>query len=465
MGTTFCYFFYHFSTSVFRPNLRQILRVKTILIFGAGKSASVLIQYLLQQSESRTLHIIVADANRDLVLLKTKNHPNSTALGLNIEDDQKRQELIQKADVVISMMPAVLHLMIAKDCLTYKKNLLTASYVDKDMETMKEAVKDAGLSFLCEMGLDPGIDHMSAMKVIHHLKSQNANIISFKSHCGGLVAPVSDNNPWHYKISWNPRNVVNAGKAGAIYKEAGLTKSLDYKNLFDANNIVNVEGQDYSFYYNRDSLSYIPKYNLEGTETFMRTTLRFPDFMKGWKHVVDLQLTSENFAYQTNGMSMRNFYATHLQNHFPQLSQDDLKNLDDGLFLHLMDYLGWNDDSTIINQGNCSSADIMQFALEHYLKLLPGDKDRVVMLHEFEYVLNDKKYYTSSSLVVDGEDDIMTAMAKTVGMPLAVGALLLLDEIITVKGVHIPILPEIYEPVLDKLQKIGIEFKEETKSL
>lgn len=434
---------------------------KNILLFGAGKSATVLIDYLINEASSEQWTITIADANRDLIEQKTKNHPLTKSVSLDITDNEIRQSLIEKSDIVISMMPPALHILIAKDCIKYSKSLLTASYADDQIMSLNEEVASKGLIFLCEMGLDPGIDHMSAMQIIDEIKSFGGKITSFKSHCGGLVAPESDDNPWRYKISWNPRNVVLAGKAGAIFKEDGEIKEENYKTLFNSDRDVVLENEGnlrFSFYPNRNSLSYIPLYKLHETETFVRTTLRYPEFMQGWKHVINLNLTDETPSYDSNGKSLKDFYHQILQRNAPALMTDNSNETIN--FINQLEFLGLNDAETIINKGFCSNADVLQFSLEKKLVLHPGDKDMIVMLHEFEYVLNEEKHAVNSSLLVKGDDHLRTAMAKTVGLPLGIAAKMILNGTINLSGIHIPIVKEIYEPVLEELTKHGVVFKE-----
>ena len=286
--------------------------MKQVLVFGAGKSATVLIEYLLNEAESQNWFITVADADLAMALSKTGDHSRGHAVSFDINNEVDRRKELAKVDIVISMLPPHLHILVAKDCILYKKNLLTASYVDEQVKMLASQVEKENILFLYEMGLDPGIDHMSAMKIIHHIQEKDGTITSFKSHCGGLVAPESDDNAWHYKISWNPRNVVNAGKAGAIFKQDGETNKLDYAALFDNDKFVEIpELGVLSFYPNRDSLSYIPLYGLNSADTFIRTTLRHPDFMYGWKNIIDLKLTDETIQYETDGMSLAAFFKEH----------------------------------------------------------------------------------------------------------------------------------------------------------
>ena len=254
--------------------------MRKVLLFGAGKSASVLIQYLLDHAKTENWFLVLVDANLEQAQKKIGDSIHGKAVSFEINDSNERAAHISDADIVISLMPPSLHFLIAKDCIRFSKNLLTASYVDAQMKSLKEDIEKNGLLFLCEMGLDPGIDHMSAKKMIDEIRASSGEIISFLSHCGGLVAPESDDNPWHYKISWNPRNVVNAGKAGAIFKLDGSIKELEYKDLFAEKRYVPIpDGEVLCWYPNRDSLSYIPVYGLENCSTFIRTTLRHPDFM------------------------------------------------------------------------------------------------------------------------------------------------------------------------------------------
>lgn len=426
---------------------------KHILLFGAGKSASVLINYFKSLILEKNWFLTVVDSNLETVIQKTNHHPNIYPVCMDIMNDEERHALITKADIVISLMPPALHFLIAKDCLQTRKHLLTASYIDASIEAMKDDIANAGLLFLCEMGLDPGIDHMSAMKLVHEIKAKNGDITSFKSHCGGLVAKESDNNPWHYKISWNPRNIVMAGKAGAIYKDNNQIIKKDYTQLFKENELVCINGLgNLAYYPNRDSLSYVEVYDLPKAATFMRTTLRYPAFCSGWKYIIDSKLTDEEKVYTTDGMSLNDFFLAHFKKHGITVSNDSLLQTQ----LH---FLGWNDNRQI-NKGICSAADVLQFALEEKLMLQPTDKDMVVMLHEIEYQLNGINYLQKSQLVINGENIIETAMAKTVGLPLGIAAKLILESQLVTTGLQIPVSENIYNFVLPELAKQGIVFQD-----
>jgi len=423
--------------------------LKTIVLIGAGKSATVLIDYLIGEAETNNWKFIIADSNREQILLKTRNSKFAEAVQLDITNEKQRGDLIQRAHVVISMMPPALHFLVAKDCVEYRKHLLTASYLDDKMKSLGEEISNRKLLFICEMGLDPGIDHMSAMKIIDGIKAAGGSVSSFKSHCGGLVAPESDDNPWHYKISWNPRNIILAGQSGAVYKEKDQLKKTAYIDLFNASNTIVFDGlNNLAFYPNRDSLSYITTYKLPGTATFIRTTLRHVDFFKGWNALVHAGLTNDTDNINVDGLTFARWSAPVLP------------------FVHagnkqMLEYLGLFDD-VLVPATAKTSADILQYLAETKLKMNPADKDMIVMLHEFEYELNGKSNSLKSCLVVIGEDSLRTAMAKTVGLPLGIAAKLILNETIKLKGLHIPTSREIYMPVLAELEKAQIKFTEIT---
>lgn len=427
-----------------------------IVLFGAGKSATVLIDFLVKTTAAEGWQLTVADHDEALVKRKLGDATHAQAAGLDIHDEAARTALVAVADVVISLMPPALHFLLAQDCLRLRKHLLTASYVDEQIRALKPAIDEAGLLFLCEMGLDPGIDHMSAMQLIHRIQQQGGRIQSFRSHCGGLVAPESDDNPWHYKISWNPRNVVLAGKQGAIFKDRGTIKEIRYQELFAASNEVSIPGLGaLAFYPNRDSLGYIPIYQLDMADTFVRTTLRYPAFCQGWNQVIALRLTDEQISYDTSGMTGEQFLHQHLAQH--QLSLPVM----DEAFQKQLEALGLLGHA-VLPDGKHTAADILQFLLETRLPLEAADKDMVVMLHEIEYVLHGATHTVNSSLVVKGQDALRTAMAKTVGLPLGIAATLLLRNQLPARGLRIPILPEIYNPVLHLLEEQGIMFEETT---
>lgn len=421
--------------------------MKKILLFGAGKSATCLIDYLISNASNEDWNVTIADANTESLEAKTSGSANIKAVPLNVENKNERVALVEDADIVISLLPPSLHIIVANDCINLNKNLLTASYIDDSIRQLDETIKEKGLFFLYEMGLDPGIDHMSAMQIIDRIRQVSGSIISFKSHTGGLISPESDDNPWHYKISWNPRNIVRAGAAGAIYKENGQIIKLTYEELFANTSEVLVKNAGkFAWYPNRDSLGYIPVYGLHEATTFIRTTLRHPDFCNNWKYIVAAGLTDDKKKINPQGLNFKHWSQ-------PIATFVTEKNRE------IFSYLGLFDEKPVPSSAT-TSADLLQYLLENKLKMQVYDKDMIVMLHELEYTNGDQHVSISSSLVVKGEDSSRTAMAKTVGLPLGIAAKLILQDKIRLTGLHIPIVPEIYEPVLRELALHGIKFDE-----
>jgi saccharopine dehydrogenase-like NADP-dependent oxidoreductase len=426
--------------------------MKQVLLFGAGKSATFAIDHLVNESQINHWKLTVIDSNLSLAQSKIGHSPNANALSIDVNNEMERKQLIAQADVVISLLPPFLHILVAKDCVLLKKNLLTASYTDAPIKALENDIKKNGLLFLYEMGLDPGIDHMSALSLIHQIKNQGGQIHTFKSHTGGLIAPESDDNPWQYKISWNPRNVVLAGNAGAVYKEKNSIIHKEYQTLFENNQTINVDGiGGLAYYPNRDSLSYIPLYDLAEAETFIRTTLRYPIFCKAWKPIVAAGLTDDKKPLETSNLSFHAWSSSIV----PLLTTENQP---------LLQFLGLFETGMVPVQAK-TSADILQYLLEQKLAMKPADKDMIVMVHELEYKKEGQEYYTNSSLIVKGENNIRTAMAKTVGLPLAIAAKLILQEKLKLTGLHIPILAEIYEPILKELKNYGIQFEEKTQKV
>ncbi len=435
---------------------------KNIVLFGAGKSATVLIDYLKKKAVEKNWTFTLADNNLELVRSKLEGHPNTRGIRIDIENETERKQLIAGADIVISMMPPFLHYLIAVDCIELNKNLLTASYIDPKIKLLADQIKEKGLLFIYEMGLDPGIDHMSAMKLIHQIKKSGGIISSFKSHCGGLVAPANDDNPWHYKISWNPRNVVLAGKAGAIYRKNGKVLEEPYETIFESGESVLIDGmKPLTFYPNRDSISYINTYDLKEIQSFIRTTLRYPAFKKGWSKIVAWGLTDETYRYHTKDLSIAAFFEMHFQRIGLQNEIVELRKNESDL-LNQFRFIGLDDIDTILPMQDATAADILQFILETKLALKKGETDMVVMLHELEYTIHDQCFKTNSSLIAIGENDQHTAMAKTVGLPLGIATVMILEGKIKETGLQIPIIESIYEPVLAELAKEGIVFIEKT---
>lgn len=440
--------------------------MQNILVIGAGRSTHSLISYLLDNAAAINWQVTVADMSLDLAKSKTLNHPHARAIQLDIDNKEQRITEIKKADFVISMLPASMHLAVIKDCVAAGKHVATASYVSPEMMALDEEAKKKHILLLNECGLDPGIDHASAMKVIDEIQAQGGEITSFKSYCGGLVAPESNDNPWGYKFSWNPRNVVVAGQATAQYLENDKIKYIPYNRIFTQTDTIEVENSKYDAYANRDSLSYIHPYKLATAKTILRGTLRQTGYCKAWNVFVKLGLTDDTFTIKDTDTKT---YTQLLQSFLPNKAGSAKQNLinfiggeADAEAIAMIEWLGFFDNVKIeLTQG--TPAQLLQHLLEKKWLLKPYDKDLVVMQHQFG-IDNSKNTKLPkkiiSSLVVTGTDQHHTAMAKTVGLPLGVCVKNFLTGKFKLSGVQIPIHKEIYEPMLKELEQHGICFKE-----
>jgi len=437
--------------------------MKKILLFGAGKSSSFLIKYLIQHAVENNWVVQIVDQNTKHIQDKYGVVNHLQLFTTDVFNNAERAELIQHAELVISLLPPSLHIVVAKDCLLYAKNLITASYVSDEIKAMDAELKEKKVLFMCEMGLDPGIDHMSAMKIIDEIAKENGEIFEFKSHCGGLVAPESDTNPWHYKISWNPRNVITAGAAGAHFLFNKQEYKIDYPQIFKNNQTIQVNGIGQLAYYpNRDSLSYQALYDLKNVDTLERTTLRYPAYSAAWQYIIDMGLTNEKGKlYDTENLTFEAWLQDVLQtNNVAEKLNSIFGN--DAVSQKLFDYLDLTSRQFINIGTQKSNADILQSVIEQKWKMQDTDKDMIVMQHEFKYRKAGKATYLKSTLIVKGEDKTYTAMAKTVGLPMAILAKLILTEKVTaLYGVNIPVMQKVYAPVLQELVEQGIIFEEE----
>lgn len=441
--------------------------MKKILLIGAGRSTISLIDYLLENLEKENWTLLVGDQNIDFAKSKIGDHSRASAIAFDVTDDEQREQEISDSDIVISMLPAHMHVSVAKDCIRFKKNMVTASYVSKEMRALEQDAIANGVTIINEIGVDPGIDHMSAMKVIDEIRGKGGKIEEFETFTGGLIAPESDDNPWNYKFTWNPRNVVLAGQGGAVkFIQSGTYKYIPYHKLFRRTEIIDVEGYGkFEGYANRDSLMYRSVYQLEDIKTMYRGTLRRPGFSRAWNVFVQLGATDDSYQIENSDqMTFRDFINLFLAynpndsvelklKHYLNMHQDDVE---------LFDKLEWLDifKSIRIPLKNASPAQILQYILERKWSLSIEDKDMIVMWHKFVYELDGSIHELHSSMVVKGEDSLRTAMAKTVGYPVAIAAKMLLKGVIDRPGIQIPIAREIYEPVLSELKRYGVDFKE-----
>ena len=440
--------------------------MKKILVIGAGRSAVTLIKYLFDNAEANNWFVTVADFSEDLAKQAVASHTNGKAIFFNVTDDKQRESEISDADIVISMLPASMHILVAEDCVRLHKNLVTASYVSKEITALDEKAKKAGVLLLNEIGLDPGIDHMSAMQVIDEIKENGGELTSFKSFCGGLVHPDYDNNPWNYKFTWNPRNVVLAGQRNAKYLENNQEKSIAYTDLFSTTEQMTIlDAGVFEGYANRDSLSYKHAYGIEDISTLFRGTLRKIGFCNAWDIFVQLKMTDDSYKLEncesyTNREFLNSFLHDNNELSVEQKLCKQFNLTSDSEDFKKIAWLGLFEEIKVeIN--DASPAQILQAILENKWTLGVEDKDMIVMQHQFEYLKNGQQNKLNSSLLVFGDDPRFTAMAKTVGLPVAIAVKLILSGAISVVGVKIPTTKDIYIPVLKELKENGINFVEE----
>ncbi len=445
--------------------------MKQILIIGAGRSSSSLIAYILDQAQKNGWHVTVADADPKLAEEKVNNHPNGRGVWLDVMKSNDRKDLIGRVDIVVSLLPAHLHLEVAHDCIKLNKHLITASYVSHELYQLGDEARERELIFMGEMGLDPGIDHMSAMQTIHRIKDQGGKLYSFKSYTGGLIAPESDDNPWNYKFTWNPRNVVLAGQGTAQYLENGKLKFIPYNRLFKEIFPIDIPGLGkYEAYANRDSLLYTDIYGLAGIPNILRATIRAKGFCKAWNALRKIGLTdgsypilnSENITYHELMDAYTN--SLHLTGSVKDRIAALLKEEPNSKIMKKLEWLGLFRKKKI-NLKNASPALILQNLLMEKWELKKNDKDMILMFHEFEYKLKGKRKKQTSTLIMKGENAIDTAMAKLVGLPMGIFTKLVMEGKIKAKGVNIPVLPEVYNPVLAELEDFGVKFEEQTIDL
>jgi saccharopine dehydrogenase-like NADP-dependent oxidoreductase len=441
--------------------------MKNILIIGAGLSASSLIRYLLVNSEKYNWKVNVGDISEELAKTKINNHKNATAFKFDVNNKQQREELIKNSDIVVSMLPASMHFEVAKDCVKFGVNMVTASYVSKEILTLDEEAKKKNVLLLNEIGVDPGIDHMSAMQVIDKIKENGGKLTQFESNTGGLVAPKYDNNPWNYKFTWNPRNVVLAGQGSASqFLHYGKFKYIPYHKLFERTERIKIlDLGEFEVYPNRDSLKYQDIYGLQNLVTMFRGTIRRVGYSRAWNVFVQLGLTDDTYIY-TNSLNhtYREFINSFTKyEETKPVEQKIAEYLNIHPESHLMYQIRWTGifEDVKIGLPNATPAQILQSLLEKKWQMEDDDKDMIVMQHQFVYEINNKMRKLTSSLVVFGEDKIHTAMSITVGTPVAIAVKMILTGEIKSNGVQIPISKNMYQPILKELEQYNVKFIDE----
>jgi len=441
-----------------------------ILIFGAGRSSAYFIKQVQNYCLLHEYSLTIIDENFINFPQLLKNHASTTYIKSSIEDKKIVEAQISSHDIVVSMLPPSLHIVLAKACLFFSKNFLTASYVNKEIEQLNTAVKKAGLLFLNEVGVDPGLDHVSALMLLDKIKEKGGVVKSFKSHTGGIIAKKTNLNLWDYRITWNPKNVITAGCDGAVFLENKAIKKINYFEIFSKTEKVVIDGQLYDSYANRDSLKYIEKYGLKNIDTCYRGTLRHHDFCEAWDIFVQLGMTNQGKRIEFNGLVTREDFLSFF---LPKVKGKTTKEIfmnhlslsESSSIIKKFEQLNFFNDNTILLLQKETPAKILQTILEKSWAIEPSEKDMLLMHHEVIYALNGKSFKVTSTLKTIGEDPYFTAMAKTVGAPLFECLKLMLGQAIDSKGVLIPNQKEIYKPLFLALSNHKLFFEETTTLL
>ncbi|MCK4340866.1 MAG: saccharopine dehydrogenase NADP-binding domain-containing protein [Phycisphaerae bacterium] len=442
--------------------------MKKVLVLGAGLVSRPLVRYLLAQPDFK---VTVASRTVSKAEKLIDGHPDGTALTLLADETDKLEQLIREHDLAISLLPAPLHPVVAELCIKHKKHMVTTSYVSPKMTELDGPAKDAGVMVLNEIGVDPGIDHMSAMRVIHDVEKRGGQVVSFKSYCGGLPAPEANDNPWGYKFSWSPRAVCTAGKNAACFREGGRQVDIPGPELFTCVHPVSVEGiGELEAYPNRDSLGYIDIYGLEGIETMFRGTLRYLGWCKCLKKVVDLGMLAEVPVTYPTGMTFAQWTANLIkQSATNNLRKDVAEHIGLDPADNVLDRLEWlglfSNDPLPITGKETTALDILAALMNEKMPYQPGERDMIALVHKFIARFPDGREEKISSTLIDfGRPDGDNSMARTVSLPAAVGAKLILTGEIKDTGVHMPVKPGIYNPVLDELATMDIRCVEKTEA-
>ena len=447
--------------------------MKTILILGAGKSTAVLIHYLLDHASEFDWHVVVADLNEAAAKEIVRKHPRGEAVGANLQDNDKRVTLIRQADIVINMLTRPFQHVIAVECLHLGKHMLSASYEDPNVGALHKEAMEKGILILNELGLDPGIDHMSGMNLITRIHDVGGTVQSFRSYGGGLPAPESADNPLRYVVTWNPRNVLMAGEDGAMWKEDGKIYVQPFHEIFRHTWPVQVNGLGtFEAYPNRDSLSYINILGVEGVHTMVRGTLRYTGWSETWQNIVKLGLTNEvmrvpNLANLTYAEMLDMFIppAFGVRMDIHQRVAHFLGLSPTGNIMANLQWLGLFEQKKIGFDARTVSQVMIQL-IQDKMRMPPNGRDMVILQHEIEASFKDRKIERITSTMIDyGKPGEETAIARTVGLPAAIAAKLVATDQITLRGCFIPTKPEIYKPILAELVKVGIHFEEKTESL
>ncbi|MFY0672442.1 MAG: saccharopine dehydrogenase NADP-binding domain-containing protein [Bacteroidia bacterium] len=443
-----------------------------ILLLGAGRTAHFFVNDILQSAVKNNWHLRVGDfLQTSLESLPSKSEQFSKLL-FDVKNEQQVEKEVREADLVVSLLPAQFHYVVASKCIQFGSHFLSASYVSDEFKAAAEEIKDKGLIFIKEVGLDPGLDHMSAMQMLDEIRDKGGEIMRFLSYTGGLMSPDLKGNPWQYKFTWNPMYVVTAGRDGGIYLRRGKTKRIPYHRLFkEIDELAIPDHGDFDAYYNRDSLKYIKEYKLQKVESVIRYTLRRKGFCEAWAQLVSLGLTDNNFIFNLNEpITNREFLNMFIRRGEGTLEERVEKATGKSQESEVFKKLQWLGlfDNVPIKMLNGTSAQFLEQIIMPKWQMDVNDKDAIYMAHVCYYKLNNKVYKRKSYLAVEGLDTEQTAMAKTVGLPLAAAVKQVALGTFNEPGLHIPTAKNLYDPILKSLRKSGIQFyevEEEVKDL
>jgi len=436
--------------------------VKKILVLGAGLVSRPLVRYLL---DVEGFEVTVASRTVSKAEKLVGDHPRGRALPLNVEEGEKLSALVAEHDLAISLLPYIHHLKVANLCLEHGKHLVTTSYVTDKMNAFDGPAKEKGLLFLNEIGLDPGIDHMSAMKIIHAVQNGGGEVAGFSSYCGGLPAPEANDNPYGYKFSWSPRAVLMAGKNAAKFLKDGQLYDIPGEELFDNYWPVTIEGMpEFEGYPNRDSVPYSDLYHIESTKTMFRGTLR----NKGWcatlRNMVRLGMTDDTERDDLTGLTFAGMMALLIgagdSANIKKQTAAFLKLEESSFVLSNMEWLGLFSDDPLPKEKTVM--DVVSAQMLEKMSYKENERDMIVLHHEFDAVYPDRREKITSTLIDYGIPGGDSSMARTVSLPAAICTRLILEGTIKLTGVHIPVMPEIYTPALEELERLNIKCVEKT---